>query len=937
MLCYVRAFLGLAMFTLPTFAQTGVADGSIKGLIQDPSNAAVSGATVNARSIDTGFERTTTSGADGIYEVPLLPPGTYELEINARGFAPFKQSGIVVLLAKASSVDVALSVASTQTSVEVKADASILTVAGTDIGGDINARAMENLPLTTRNTFNLALFAPGYNGRRDDEFGNPTFAFGGMQRKAFLIDGVDNSQRGGPGRLGIFAPETVQEVKVIANSMDAEYGRTVGGMISMITRGGTNDIHGEGLVLLRRPGFIARPSLAATKAFEQWATYSGNIGGPGIKDKLWYYASGEYEPYDYPRAVTITPANAAAMHLPASDLGSSPFKQRFQTFLGRIDWQINSKNSVYLRYNSYWDPSKYNTSGGLEVTSADNNFDDRNATWASQWTSIINPETINEFRFGSLQREFFRPPVSGVLGPTISISGVATLGTDSSADQYYLEHQYDFNDALSRRWGRHQFKFGIDMGTIHVISKDRLTETFTFSNLQNYLNTINHVVNPATGTTNWYTQLVQAFGNNTADHRTNFFDFYAQDTFQVSPSFTLSYGLRYEFNAYPSLDAQAPIASSRTVRSDPFNWAPRFGFSWRANEKTVVRGGVGLFYDTLNLRLLSQVIRQNGLNVLSYTITPSTPGAPIFPNLLSSPAGALTKPNVYAFEPDFKNLHMLQGNVQVERELAKDLTMTAGVQYYGGRHIPVLFDSNLGAPISYLADGRPVFSNASRPNPNFAQILQLTAAANSLYYGGFIAVNKRFSRGVQFTASYTLGYAFNTNDSTGDTGSNVTDSTNLRRDYGPSSSDQRHRFVLEGIWQPRVKGANQVVTNIFDGWMIAPNVTLTSAFPITVTQGADLNGDGVNNDRPLYRGRNDTPGYGFKEVNLRISRSFNLYERWSLEIIGEAENLLNSTNTACTTGGCTGAVVATFNAPDFKRITSATDSRQIQLGGRLRF
>jgi hypothetical protein len=102
-------------------------------------------------------------------------------------------------------------------------------------------------------------------------------------------------------------------------------------------------------------------------------------------------------------------------------------------------------------------------------------------------------------------------------------------------------------------------------------------------------------------------------------------------------------------------------------------------------------------------------------------------------------------------------------------------------------------------------------------------------------------------------------------------------------------------------------------------------------------QGTDLNLDGINNDRPLFRGRNDTSGYGFKEVNLRISRTFRYKERYSLELIGEAENLLNSLNAACSTAGCTGAVVNTFNAPDFKRITSATDSRQIQIGGRVRF
>jgi hypothetical protein len=122
-----------------------------------------------------------------------------------------------------------------------------------------------------------------------------------------------------------------------------------------------------------------------------------------------------------------------------------------------------------------------------------------------------------------------------------------------------------------------------------------------------------------------------------------------------------------------------------------------------------------------------------------------------------------------------------------------------------------------------------------------------------------------------------------------------------------------------------------------NGFLIAPNITATSGFPVTIVQGSDLNGDSVNNDRPLFRGRNDTPGYGLKEVNLRISRTFSFRERLRLEVIGEAENLFNTTNTSCTTGGCSGAVVSTFNAPDLLRITSTFNSRQIQLGGRLRF
>ncbi len=200
----------------------------------------------------------------------------------------------MVQLAKASNLDVILSLSAVEQSVSVEADASILTTSSSDVSGDLNGRAMENLPLTTRNTFNPALFAPGFNGRRDDEFGNPTFAFGGMQRREFLIDGID-SQRGGPGRRGV------------------------------------------------------------------------------------------------------------------------------------VDLVIDKAEK-----------------GGLLVTSADNNFDDRNVTWASQWTRILSASTVNEFRFGSLEREFFRPLVSGKLAPVISISGVAQLGSDTSANQYCLEHQYDF-------------------------------------------------------------------------------------------------------------------------------------------------------------------------------------------------------------------------------------------------------------------------------------------------------------------------------------------------------------------------------------------------------------------------------------------------------------------------------------------------------------
>ncbi len=931
----------LLVFVPGAPGQTGEANGGIHGVVTDPNGGAIRDAKIRATNLATGFQREVPSNGQGEFEVPLLPLGKYKVDAAAPGFAPFSQAGVTVDLAKSSLVNIALSLGSATQAVTVQADATILNTQSFDVSGSMNQKSIENMPITSRNTFNLALYAPGLNGTRDDEFGNPTFAFGGMQRRGFLIDGIDNTQRGGPGRLGIFSPETIQEVKVLSNSMAAEYGRTVGGMISMVTKGGTNDTNGEFLALFRRPGLIARPSLAPQpKPFQQWATYNLNLGGHIRKDKLFYFVSAEYEPEDGARPITITPANALALNIPASDLGSAPFKQRFRTYLGRLDYQLNQNNNFYVRYSEFFTPSQYNTSGGQMPKSAGNNFTDRDDTFASQWTSILSPDTINELRFGLLRREFTRPPVSGVIGPVISISGVATLDSNTSAGQYYDELQYNFIDNFSRRWGRHQLKFGTDIDTIHVTSLDRLLVQYTFASLSQYLNTVNKVTNPATGRPFNYTQLTQDFGTNTAAHRTTPINFFAQDDFHLSPNLTLSYGLRWEYRVFPDLSQNAPLAISRTIPSDPLDFAPRFGFAWQFTPKTVVRGGYGIFYDTLNLRNISLVDRQNGNQVLRYVISGADANAPQYPSSFASAAVAasyLQKPSVNGFSTHFRTQYAQQANMQLEQELSRDVSVTVGLQWYGGHREPILIDSNLGPAVGTLADGRPVFSSANRPNPNYNQILQFQSVGNSVYYGGFVSVNKRFSRGFQLVASYTLGYAFNDNDSVGDNGSSAYNPTNLRRDWGWSSSDQRHRFVAQGVWQPAVP-VQGFASTVLNGWLIAPDLTYTSAFPVSAVAGSDLNGDSVNNDFPVFQTRNQFRGYGFGEINMRISRTFALHaEKYRLEIIGEAENLMNSTNVACSAGGCTGAVANTFGSATFLQPTTAFNSRQIQLGGRIRF
>jgi hypothetical protein len=924
------------------YGQSAAVNGSIDGIVRDPANALVSNAIVKARDLDTNFSLSTQTNEAGEFEIRLLPLGRYEVSIAAPGFAEFVQSPVDIAVGRIAQLTIALSLSTEKQSVAVTADASIVRTGSVDVENLLNSRDMQNQPVTSRNTQNIALFTPGIAGMRDDEFGTTQFAFGGMQRRAFQVDGADNTQRGGQLRLGIFNLESISEVQVIANAYSAEYGRTVGGIVNMVTRGGTNEVHGEGLYLARRPGLIARPSLAALKPFQQWTTYSGNIGGPILKDRVFYFFSGEYEPLDAPNPITISPANAAALSLPASELGAAPFGQRFQTYLGRIDFRVNAKNFGFVRFDYFYTHSHANSNaGGLNEKTFSNDYIDRQNSGTAQFTSILTPALVNEFRFADERRTFFRPPESGMLGASILISGVANLGTGTSANQFYLEHQNQVIDNVLYTVGRHGFKFGTDISTINVQQVDRLALTFQFngaggvSPLQQYLNTSH---GGGTGAAFTYSILQQTFGNNSADHRTQSYNFFAQDDFRMLPNLTLNLGIRYEYLQYPSLNASAPLIQSRSIAEDPHEVAPRLGFSWAPGLKTVVRGGYGLFYDTTNLRLIGAAIRGSGVAVQNISVSGTAAGAPVFPNPLQSPGGfTAALPNTTFFSPDFTTLYAHQANLQIEHEITPNLSITAGYQFYGGHHLPLVRDINLSAPAGHLADGRPIYDPTNRPDKRFAQENEIESVGNSVYNGAFFAVTKRYGAGLQFTASYTYSVAINDTDGAGDTGTPVSDPSNIKRDRGLSSSDLRHRFVFEAVWQPRVS-AGHALNLIVNGWLLAPNVTAQSGFPITAVAGQDLNHDLNNNDLPLFRGRNNVDGPGFHELNLRFARIFNLYrERVRFQVIGEAENLLNSTNAACGISGCTGAVVNVASAQDFGRVVAALHSRQVQVGGRIQF
>jgi hypothetical protein len=256
------------------------------------------------------------------------------------------------------------------------------------------------------------------------------------------------------------------------------------------------------------------------------------------------------------------------------------------------------------------------------------------------------------------------------------------------------------------------------------------------------------------------------------------------------------------------------------------------------------------------------------------------------------------------------------------------LVLTVGYNYAAQRHGLYSQNINLGPPVSYLADGRPVFGGAAlRPEQAFNQINLIQSGANTNYNALFIHLQKRLSHGLLFQGSYTWSHAIA--DNLGEGGS-ISDPTNLRRDFGNADNDLRHYFVGQWLYEPSAKSRELKWIN---GFELSSIIFFNSGYPINATSGIDLNNDGITNDRPLFRGRNDVTGPGLFQVDARLQRTFVLRERYRLIGLFEAENLLNHTNAACSTaGGCTGAVVSTATAPDFGRITSARTARNTQFG-----
>ncbi len=942
----------LAASPVALYAQANAVDAAVNGYVSDPSKGAIVGARSTLTNISTGISQAVTTDAKGYYRFPLVPVGTYRLVTVATGFQTSTLQGIVLSVGQEARLDVSLAVGSTSQTVEVEASADVLDTGTSTVGAVLDRKEIENLPILSRQVYNFLLISPGVIGNPTSTFSTTQFTFGGTERSQWNLDGLDDTQHGGNRqiRLVIVTPEAIAQTQTLSNGYSAEFGRAAGGQINVLLKSGTNEFHGSAIGQWRPTDLQAIPTLATAQPNRSWTDEAFTLGGPIIKDKLFFFAGFENNPYTLPNAITITPANAALLNLPSNEIGTAPFGETYRTLVGKVDYTLNAKNSGYVRYARFTNHQP-NNDGGLGIVDRGSRTLDHQNSGGVQLATVLSSNLLNELRFGTIQRDTAAYPVvnSSPAGDVlINISSVANIGFSPLTTTTTTERSTSVLDNVTWTRGRQTLKFGGEFDHELFANLSATAPTFTFSGLaaqgsfpavsalNQYLDTVAGLMNPATQTPYTYTNLTAFSGDPTVRVAFNFVNGFVQDEIRFTPNLAINVGARYEVILFPTFDPLAPNPLSRSVPNDYSDIAPRFGLTYSpfGNRKTTVHAAYGMYYDVPGLATFYNAAQVNGHRLLNYLVVGTTPGAPAFPNVPQFSGGTFeVPPGITAFDQNFHDTYQHQANLQIQQELGGNFQLTIGYQFAALRHGLYYADTNLTLTGQTLADGRPTFAGTkNRPNPNFGAINLIHSGTTSSFNGGFLTLQKNFSHGLEFTANYMYSHALD--DNIGEGGS-VSDPTNLQRDYGNADSDIRHYLVLQGLYQPTFQ---QPSTKWLDGFELSTITYLNSGFPINVTAGTDLNNDGVVNDRPLFEGRNSFTGRGFSQVSAQVKRYVNIGEHVHLAAFIGAENLLNTNNLNCnTTSGCSGAVISTANSSDLFRETAAGTARNVQLGGSIKF
>jgi hypothetical protein len=949
----------------------------VRGQITDQSHAALAGVKVTARNQVTGLERASQSDSTGAYSIAGLPTGgVYEILASKSGFADAHIEDLRLVGGGSAAVNLEMNIAEGRTTVMVTGVAGEVRIDAPQVNTDLDRPQIDQTPLLSRRVTNLPLLNAANRPAisQGDVFMNQTmFTTNGAGRRQawFETDGGTNSDSWGRQTIFSTLPVTaVQEMNVLANAFSAEYGASVGGVVNIVTRSGGDRLHGEILELWRPNATAAALSgftAANATSGNQWTSDSlgqsaASFGGP-LGARTHFFVAGEYSREDKGSPVT-------------SPLAPGVFIGHYRGWLGfvRLDHQLNQNHNLFFRSNldGFHDTNPNGAVGGNNLPTVDRVF--RRRTYSEQLgeTAVLAPWLINnvrlQFQLASPITQF-DPVINGTQYQVpISTGGTFTTGTSQSA--LLMNRQYQVNDTLSGTIGRHQLRVGFDVIHSHTGGNSKefggpiylgqfvyntCTQPLTVCESQAFLGDIANVRS--------YTQ---SYGNANYTVGDTLWALFIQDDIKVRGDLTVNLGLRYE---------------RQTFTDATSNFGPRVGFSYniKGDGRTVIRGGFGTYYSQIPDNAAANWALTGPTGVFNYTATPGQIG---FPTTIAAaplpafPAGApVPLRTLYVRPGDTANLNQYfpvstlvgyqnallnpranQWNFGVQRSLAHGWVLS--VDYVGSHTSRINRPRDVDPPSPFIRTQpgqvrtaqaanctRPYWiawyrdhnmtcntTTATNPQPPYAVITSDVNDGYANYNALDVNLSRRFGRNLSMLASYTWSHTLDTVDPDVP-GQNPNDANFTGRvEYGNAIYDQRHRFVLSGVY-------------ILPGQVHFGGVmTLASGLPYNIVTGVNNSGDtGATTDRPVIDGvvigRNTGRGGAIYEVSPFLERPFAVFgEKLSVVPRMEAFNIFNHTNFVGYSGTWGNGATAGpgFGAP-LTGITAQLPARSLQFSVKIAF
>lgn len=883
-----------------TLAQS-TTDGAIGGVIKDPQGAVLPNAAVSARNEETNKESTATADDEGRFRVVQLQPGNYTVTVNASGFAPFTQPKVVVEVGRVTSLDIPLAVTGSSEVVEVTAEAPVINTAQQDFSSNINQTSINELPINGRRWSNFALLTPG--AVPDGAFGLISFRGVSGLLNNNTVDGGDNNQaffseeRGRTRIPYVVSQASIREFQVNTSNYSAEYGRAAGGVVNAVTKSGTNELHGTAFFYdrdnelgarnafsFRTVGTPPNTQIVGLKPTDRRLQFGGAIGGPVVKDKLFFFFSYDQQKQNFPavaaetigsynltaaqqatltsRGVTAAQRDAGLAFLQGLT-GEVPRQRDQYILLPKIDWQINSSNTFTATYNRLRAEAPAGVQSQAVVTRGIRSFGDDFVNVDSlnlRLTSTISPVLLNEARFQYGRDNEFQlsqepapgEPTTGLNGrpPSVAITNVITFGKPNFLERrsYPDEKRWQYADTMTLTKGNHTLKFGGDINRVN----DVLDNLFQEGGAYNYNNIADFLSDFAIPSGRRYTNYNQGFGPTSFTFNTTDYNFFIQDDIRVSPRMTVNLGLRYEYEKMP--EPQIPnslVPQTNVFPSDKNNFGPRFGFAYdvTGDGKTSVRGGYGIYYGRIINSTISNAITNTGVSSgqLQFQFLPATVGSPAYPNVVATPpTGTTTRPDIIFFNQNMANPQIHQADLIFEREIASNTVASVSVLVSLGRRLPTFVDTNFNFPTQvtpYTVVGGDLNGQifrfprfTSRPNASFARMTEIRSTIKSEYEALVLQLNRRLQRGLQFQVNYTFSKATDTGQfsQTFTTGNVPLNPFDYSIEEGRTGFDIPHRFVASVVWNPTFfsdTSDSRVGRAIFNGFTLSPIVQIASGRP----------------------------------------------------------------------------------------------------------